>query len=76
MKTPLPESLFNFIKKETLGQVFSCEFSEISKNTSSYRIPLVAAFTMNTEIYNMFLSILDKKSLNNTGNAFGVLNNF
>ena len=24
----------NFIKKETLGQVFSCEFCEISKNTS------------------------------------------
>ena len=24
---------FNFIKKETLAQVFSCEFCEISKNT-------------------------------------------
>ena len=24
---------FNFIKKESLTQVFSCEFSEISKNT-------------------------------------------
>ena len=23
----------NFIKKETLGQVFSCDFGEISKNT-------------------------------------------
>ena len=23
----------NFIKKETLAQVFSCEFCEISKNT-------------------------------------------
>ena len=23
----------NFIKKETLAQVFSCEFGEISKNT-------------------------------------------
>ena len=39
---PLCESLFfnkvaggscNFIKKETLAQVFSCEFCEISKNT-------------------------------------------
>ena len=37
----MPESFFNklrhqacnFIKKETLGQVFSCEFCEISKNT-------------------------------------------
>ena len=33
----------NFIKKETLAQVFSCEFCEISKNTFSYRAPLVAA---------------------------------
>ena len=30
-------------KKETLEQVFSCEFREISKNTFSYRAPLVAA---------------------------------
>ena len=34
----MPEYLFaglacNFIKKETLAQVFSCEFCEISKNT-------------------------------------------
>ena len=27
----------NFIKKETLTQVLSCEFCEISKNTFSYR---------------------------------------
>ena len=33
----------NFIKKETLAQVFSFEFCEISKNTFSYRTPLVAA---------------------------------
>ena len=33
----------NFIKKETLVQVFSCEFCKISKNTSSYRTSLVAA---------------------------------
>ena len=33
----------NFIKKETLAQVFSCEFCEISKNTLSYRTPPVAA---------------------------------
>ena len=32
----------NFIKKETLAQVFSCEFYEISKNTFFYRTPLVA----------------------------------
>ena len=33
----------SFIKKETLAQVFSCEFCEISKNTLFYRTPLVAA---------------------------------
>ena len=39
----LCQSLFcNFIEKETLTQVFSCEFCEISKNTLSYRTPLVA----------------------------------
>ena len=31
------------MKKETLAQVFSCEFCEISQNTFSYRTPLVAA---------------------------------
>ena len=30
-------------KKNTLAQVFSCEFCEISKNTFLYRTPLVAA---------------------------------
>ena len=29
----------NFIKKETLAQVFSCEFCWISKNTFFYRTP-------------------------------------
>ena len=33
----------NFIKKETLAQVFSCEFCEISKNNFLHRTPLVAA---------------------------------
>ena len=33
----------NFIRKETLAQVFSCEFYEISRNTFVYRTPLVAA---------------------------------
>ena len=43
-KTPVPESqAYNFIKKETLAQVFSCEFCEISKNTFSYKAPPVAA---------------------------------
>ena len=34
----------NFIKKETLAQVFSCEFCEISKNTFSYTTPLDDCF--------------------------------
>ena len=34
----------NFIKKETLAQVFSCEFFETSRNTWSYRKPPVAPF--------------------------------
>ena len=33
----------NFIKIETLAQVFSCKFGEISKNTFSNRTPPVAS---------------------------------
>ena len=39
----LQVSVCNSIKKETLAQVFSCEFYGISKNTFSYRTPPVAA---------------------------------
>ena len=48
----MPKSLFNkvaglyasnFIKKETLAQVFPCELCEISKITFLHRTPLVAA---------------------------------
>ena len=41
----------NFIKMETLAQVFSCEFWEISKTTFSYRTPPVAA----SELYKTFM---------------------
>ena len=35
----------NFIEKETLAQVFSCEFFEILKSTFSYRtLPQAAAY--------------------------------
>ena len=37
----------NFFKKETLAQMFSCEFWEISKNTFFYRTSPVAASEMN-----------------------------
>ena len=39
----LQASAWNFIKKETLAQVFSCEFCKISKNIFSYRTSTVAA---------------------------------
>ena len=41
-KETLPQAC-NFIEKETLAQVLSCKFCKISKNTFSYRTPLVAA---------------------------------
>ena len=44
----------NFFKKETLAQVFFCEFCEISKNTFFYRIRPVAApecFHLDWEIH-------------------------
>ena len=37
---------FNFIIKETLTQVFPCEFCKIFKNTFSYRTPMVATSHM------------------------------
>ena len=37
------EQACNFIKKETVAQVFSCEFYEIFKNTFFHRAPPVAA---------------------------------
>ena len=46
-----PGGACNFIKKESLGQVFSCEFCEISKNTFFYRTPLVAGFCMQNSIF-------------------------
>ena len=34
---------YNFIKNETLAQMFSCEFCAIFKNIFLHRTPLVAA---------------------------------
>ena len=45
----------NFIKKETLALVFSCEFFEISKNTFSYRTPPVAASSLPYLSFIMFI---------------------
>ena len=41
--------------KETLAQVFSCEFCKISKSTFSYRTPPVAAFE--NKIIRRYLSL-------------------
>ena len=46
----------NFITKETLAQVFSSEFCEISKNTFSYRTPLVAVSEANN--FNKYFSTI------------------
>ena len=49
----MPET---FIKKETLAQVFSCEFCEISKNTSFTEHLWGTA----SELLLLFLSELEK----------------
>ena len=47
----------NFIKKETLAQLFSCEFCQISKNTIFYRTPpVVAFFTIYFSFLKRFIS--------------------
>ena len=51
----LPEAC-NFIKKETMAQMFSCEFCEISRNTFSYRAPPVAASESRIHILILQLS--------------------
>ena len=46
----ISQEAYNFIKKETRTQVFSCEFCEVSKKTFSYRTPPVAASMSNTHM--------------------------
>ena len=36
--------VYNFVKKDTLEQVFPCKFREIFENVLFYRTPLVATF--------------------------------
>ena len=53
-----------FIKKETMAQVFSYEFCEISKNTFFHRTPLVAASMTSKTFFNyLFFIILHKNSM-------------
>ena len=50
----------NFIKEETLAQMFSYEFCKIFKNTFSYRTPLVAA-SVDTVVYKTPTRTLETK---------------
>ena len=52
------------LKKETLAQVFSCEFCEISKNTFYYRTPLVSDHPKNKEGF-LLLPVKTKRNLLN-----------
>ena len=48
----------NFINKETLAQVFYCEFCEIFKNTFSYRIPPVFASEISPTCLNFLFFLV------------------
>ena len=62
---------YNFIKKETLAQVFSCEFCEISKNTFLHRTRLVAAslhrsFLLDQKVIKFLTNKRNRKTLGKT----------
>ena len=47
------------VKKESLAQVFSCEFFKISKNTFFHRTPLVAAsIYWHGHVFNIFIKTI------------------
>ena len=54
----------NVIKKETLVQMFSCEFCEISKNTICYRTPSTCSFIKNETLAQVFSSTFCEISKN------------
>ena len=58
-----------FIKKETLAQVFTCEYCDISKNTFSYRTPPVDASV--GMIYSKRLD--SRKDLHSVNSAWSIL---
>ena len=51
-------SASNFIKKETLAQVFSCEFCKISRNTFSFRTHPVAVFDRKSWLIYLKVSVI------------------
>ena len=59
IRSSRPDVFCDFFKKETLAQVFSCEFCEISKNIFFYRTPLVAASETLLQFYSMSQNILN-----------------
>ena len=60
-----PETL---LTKETLAQVFSCKFCEISKDIFSYRTPSVAASVLtNIFIWPLACNIVGKKGEKDVG---------
>ena len=54
MQSPKGAQDCNFIKKEALAQVFSCEFCQISKNTFFYGAPPVAASVLWSFLFSMW----------------------
>ena len=48
----------NFVKKQTLSQVFSCEFCEISKENLSYRTPPMTASVWTSYISSIYILCL------------------
>ena len=51
----------NFIKKETLAQLFSCEFCEISTSTFFHRTPLMAASVNELVRIDVLLTLLRRQ---------------
>ena len=62
----------NFVKKETLAQLFSSEFCKISKNTFSYRLSLVvASVILLSWFWNHVQSQLEKNKVRFVGSLHG-----
>ena len=59
-KKPVPDrpKACNFIKKETLAQVFSCEFCELSKNSSFTEHLQATAFAFKVHWVLSFIRII------------------
>ena len=63
----MPALSLQLYKKKTLAQLFSCEFFKISKNTFSYRTPLVVVSLSWSLIMHWFISLIFNFNLNRLG---------